>query len=251
MLSMQGRNRQHRFPTRPNRSLSSRFAYRKPSIFAELSKLAPQVLFVRRPRSTASIGNPPDRAVAVFGYQQCAIVRHRHANRPAPNGLIISDKPGHEVIIFARGHAIIKPKAGELIPGAGGAVPRAVQRDKGIAPIPAGMPRRPWSRCRRSFRARPSATVPEHPAQWPCRRDPAARRHGAGPQTCPYNTTASREYSAFLHAGNVIRHQVVPQTVALVGGYPHLARDRVDGHAHAVANAGWHRCATARVPRGQ
>ena len=44
--------------------------------------------------------------------------------------------------------------------------------------------------------------------------------------------------AAFLHVGNVVGNQIVAQSVAFVDGAPELAGGRVDGHAHAVADAG-------------
>ena len=44
--------------------------------------------------------------------------------------------------------------------------------------------------------------------------------------------------SSFFDAGDVIRHQIVAQAVALVGGNPQIARGIIHGHDRAVANAG-------------
>ena len=43
--------------------------------------------------------------------------------------------------------------------------------------------------------------------------------------------------SALLHARDVIRHQIVAQAVALIGGDPQIARVRIHRQPHAVADA--------------
>src|ERR1700733_11822583 len=83
----------------------------------------------------AGISDAPHCAVAVFGDQQGAVVRYGYSDRPAPNALIIDDKASHEVVIFPRGHPIVKPEANDLVTCARGPIPRAVQRGKSIALI--------------------------------------------------------------------------------------------------------------------
>src|ERR1700686_1141594 len=43
---------------------------------------------------------------------------------------------------------------------------------------------------------------------------------------------------AFVHAGDVIRHEIVAQTVAFVGGAIYVAAGGMNGHPDAIADAG-------------
>src|SRR5437879_4191502 len=52
--------------------------------------------------------HPPDRAVAVLGHQERAVMRDRDADRSAPDVGVACDKPGHEVLIFTGRHAILE-----------------------------------------------------------------------------------------------------------------------------------------------
>src|SRR5947209_7736340 len=67
-------------------------------LFAETAALA-----ARDKLLLAFIGHAPDRAVAVVADQQRAVVRHRQANRPAPDGCIVEHETGQEIFVFSRG----------------------------------------------------------------------------------------------------------------------------------------------------
>ena len=55
--------------------------------------------------SAALIGNSPDRAAAIFGHEQRAVVRDRDADRPAPYLRVGEHEAGHEILVFAGGLA--------------------------------------------------------------------------------------------------------------------------------------------------
>ncbi len=67
-------------------------------------------LHARQPLA-ASIGDPPQRAIAVFGHEQCAVVRDRDTHGAAPDTLVIHDKAGEKIIVLAGGEAVIETDA--------------------------------------------------------------------------------------------------------------------------------------------
>src|SRR5260370_1035824 len=50
--------------------------------------------------------DPPDRAVAVFADQERAVMRHRDADRAAPDAAVVDDETGQEILVFAARHAV-------------------------------------------------------------------------------------------------------------------------------------------------
>src|SRR5258708_34303412 len=79
--------------------------------------------------------HPPDRAVAVFGEQQRAVMRDRDANGPSPHRGIIDDKAGDKILVFAGGDAVLETNADDLVAGAFRPVPRAMFGREPIAAI--------------------------------------------------------------------------------------------------------------------
>src|SRR5882672_6942456 len=47
------------------------------------------------------VSDPPDRAVAIFGHEQRAVVCHGDAHRAAPDLTVRHHEAGHEVLILA------------------------------------------------------------------------------------------------------------------------------------------------------
>src|SRR5215831_10448659 len=74
----------------------------------------------------AAIGDSPHRAVSVLADEESAVMRHRHADGAGPNGGVVHDETGHEVLIFAGRHPVLQARADHLVAGPFSSVPRAV-----------------------------------------------------------------------------------------------------------------------------
>src|ERR1700686_4454418 len=85
-----------------------------------------------------SVRHAPDGAVAVFGNQKRAVMRHGDADGPPPHLGIVDHKSGHEVLIFAGRYAVLEADMDDLVAGAFGPVPRAMLGHKRVAAIVAG-----------------------------------------------------------------------------------------------------------------
>src|ERR1700730_4315725 len=85
------------------------------------------------------IGDPPDRAVAVFGDEQRAVVRHRNTDRTAPDLAVGEHEAGHEILVFAGGFAAgVKQQPNDFVSRALVAVPGPVHGYEGAALVPGG-----------------------------------------------------------------------------------------------------------------
>ena len=62
-------------------------------------------------------------------------MRHRDPDRAAPDALVVVNEADKEVLVDARRLAVLHQEAHDLVAGALCAVPRAVQRDEGVASI--------------------------------------------------------------------------------------------------------------------
>src|SRR5450755_3130724 len=74
-------------------------------------------------RSLPPMRNPPDRAVAVFGHQQRAVMCDGHADRPSPDLGVVDDKAGCEILVFPGGYSILQTNTDDFVARALGSVP--------------------------------------------------------------------------------------------------------------------------------
>jgi hypothetical protein len=79
-------------------------------------------------------------------------MRHRHADGARPNGGVVHDETGHEVLIFAGRYPILQAHPDHFVAGPFGAVPRAVLGCKRIPAVPHALPR-PCSASQRAIAA--------------------------------------------------------------------------------------------------
>src|SRR4051812_41617067 len=77
----------------------------------------------RAARSCPSVRDPPDRAVAVFGYEQRAVMRHGDADRPPPYFGIADHEASDEILVFARRDSVLETDPDHLVAGAFRPVP--------------------------------------------------------------------------------------------------------------------------------
>src|ERR1700722_20961624 len=70
-------------------------------------------------------------------------MRHRDADRAAPDVLVVADEANKKILVLARGLAVFHHQAYDFVAGALGPVPRAVQRDEGVPSIVGGKLIRP------------------------------------------------------------------------------------------------------------
>ncbi len=195
----------------------------------------------------AGVGDAPQRAVAVLGEQQRAVMRRRHANRTAPHAVGIGDEAGDEILVAAVRHAVAQVDPYDFIAGAVAAVPGSVQRHEGVALVVA-------RKCRDA-----GAGVEGHAERRRVRLDQhirdgdVANEVGAFalvPRVLVVADIVPRPAVEFslLHPGDVVGGKIVAEAVALVGGTPQGVRRR-DRQADAVAQAGgeYLRVVTVRV----
>src|SRR3984893_16815172 len=158
----------------------------------------------------------PDRPVGVFAHQQRAVARDRDADRPAPHRAVANHEAGEKILILAGGHAVPKLDADGLIPGAFGAVPRAVFGRKRIASVLSGELR---------------AGVEGELQRGGVRLDQHVRYGDLVPELAPLAAMVRilvgadvkprpAVEGALAHARDEIRHQVVAEAVALVRRAP-------------------------------
>src|SRR5262249_42584278 len=74
----------------------------------------------------AAIGDTPHRAVSVLADEESAVMRYRHADGARPNGGVVHDEAGHEVLVFAGRNAVLQVYADHFVAGPFRAVPRPV-----------------------------------------------------------------------------------------------------------------------------
>src|SRR5215469_4336602 len=183
--------------------------------------------------STAQlIGYPPDRSVGILRYEECAVVGDRNANRPSPHFGVVGNKPGKKVLVLAGRNSIPKPNPDYLVSGALRSVPRSVFGGEAVAAI---------------FRRKHPAIV-EHQAQGS--RMGLDEDVGSGdlslqigaftgmPRVLVVPDIKPRPAieRALPHPRDVVRDQVVAQTVALVCRAIDIAAGRMNGKTHAVAD---------------
>src|SRR5262249_43955295 len=92
-------------------------------------------IFEKLLKGASDVGDAPHRAVAVFCDEQRAVVGDRHADWTTPDAPVVYDEARQEIVILAGGHAVIHAHADDFVACAGSAVPRAVERGKGVALI--------------------------------------------------------------------------------------------------------------------
>src|SRR3984957_17140230 len=74
-------------------------------------------------RFTSTRRHPPYRPVAVFGYQQRAVVGHRDADRAAPNRIVVGHEAGDKILVLTGRDAVLCANADHLVAGAARSVP--------------------------------------------------------------------------------------------------------------------------------
>src|SRR5262245_24662638 len=85
--------------------------------------------------SAAPIGDAPDRPRAVLAHEKRAVLGHCDADWTAPDIVVPRHETGDEVLIFAGRPTVLEEKAHDLVARPRAAIPGAVQRDEGIAPV--------------------------------------------------------------------------------------------------------------------
>src|SRR3954469_12399876 len=80
----------------------------------------------KRIRSARHARPPPDRAVAVFGDQERAVLGDRNSDRPPPDLGVIDNEARHEIFVLAGRLAVLHPDTDHLVAGALRAIPGAV-----------------------------------------------------------------------------------------------------------------------------
>src|SRR6266851_3833618 len=84
--------------------------------------------------SAPLIADPPDRAAAVFGHEQRAIIRHGNADGATPHLRVGDHKPRHEILIFACGFPrAVEQQSNDLVSRPFVPVPGPVHRRKSTA----------------------------------------------------------------------------------------------------------------------
>src|SRR5438445_8056361 len=78
-------------------------------------------------------GDAPDRAVAVFADEERAVLGDGDADRAGPDGSIVDHEAGQKILVFAGRLATLQQYADDLVAGALGAVPGAVERGEDVA----------------------------------------------------------------------------------------------------------------------
>ena len=63
---------------------------------------------------------------------------HRDTDRAAPDALVVADEADKKILVLAGRLAVLHQEAHDLVAGALRAVPRAVQRDEGVALVVGG-----------------------------------------------------------------------------------------------------------------
>src|SRR6267142_5643828 len=82
-----------------------------------------------------SMADAPDRAVAVLGDQQRAVMGDGDPDRASPDLAVIDDEAGDEILVFARRLAVLEADTNDLVAGPLRTVPRAMLRGEGVAAI--------------------------------------------------------------------------------------------------------------------
>src|SRR5690242_21085780 len=59
------------------------------------------------PRARSFARHAKDRAVGVVAHEQRAVAGDGHAGRPAPDGVVVHQEPGHEVFVLAGRLAVL------------------------------------------------------------------------------------------------------------------------------------------------
>ena len=77
----------------------------------------------------------PNRAIAVLGKDQRAILSLGDPDRPAPDVRIVEDKAGNEIFVFAGRRTLLHNYADDLVAGWFGSIPGAVLCGENITPI--------------------------------------------------------------------------------------------------------------------
>src|SRR6202022_222234 len=147
----------------------------------------------------------------------------------------VDTEAGDEVLVLASGGArFVDEDSHHFVASPSRAIPRAVEGREGVACI-----------LRRKHRAAVESHL-QRRRMW--LEDHVGHRHLArevGPLPLAPRILVVSEIPpgppierALLHAGDIVGNQIVAEAVALVRRAPELARGRVDGNAHAVAQAG-------------
>src|SRR5262249_56024830 len=74
-------------------------------------------------RRAAGIGDTPDRAAAILGDKQRAILADGHADGPAPHCSVVDDESGDEILVLTGWHTVLYDQPNDLVAGALGAIP--------------------------------------------------------------------------------------------------------------------------------
>src|SRR3954451_1560638 len=69
------------------------------------------------------IGDRPDRAVCVLADEEGSVLCDGHAHRAAPNGCVVHDETGTEVVVLAGRHAVLETDTNDLVTGSFCSVP--------------------------------------------------------------------------------------------------------------------------------
>ncbi len=94
--------------------------------------------FALREASLPLIGHAPDRAAAVIADEQRAVMRHRDADRAAPDASVVADEAERGNPRTRRSACRPSSRAHDLVAGERRAIPRAVQGDEGVAFVVGG-----------------------------------------------------------------------------------------------------------------
>ena len=161
------------------------------------------------------------------------------ADRAAPDGFVVEDEACQEVLVAAYRLAVFEMDADDFVAGALGAVPGAVEGDEGVAAVV-------WrERCGAGL----GLWVERHLEWGGVGLNEDVGGGDLGGQVGAFVAVALVFVAADIVPGPtvegagtdpcyVVGRQVVAHFVALVGGAPDVAVDRLDGHADAVADAG-------------
>ncbi|SOZ09699.1 protein of unknown function (plasmid) [Cupriavidus taiwanensis] len=175
--------------------------------------------------------DPPDRIADVVGHQQAAALVDRHAHRPPARLAVVVDKPGQHVERRALRPALAERHEDHLVAGQRAPVPRTMQADEHAV-----------AEARRQAVAAGSGQA----ERGGMRAHGIVRHDGPGHQVWCRRLHALVHMlavvavgpaieAAVAHRGDVVRHQVAADLVALVDGGPQHARDRLPRHAIGVA----------------
>ena len=97
-----------------------------------------KALSAPREASLSLIRHAPDRAAAVVADEQRTVRRDRDADRATPDALVVADEADQKILILAGRLAVLHHQPHDFVAGALGPVPRAVQRDEGVALVVGG-----------------------------------------------------------------------------------------------------------------